>query len=265
MPPAPLANGLRRGGTLTAVTLNTWKGDGAYRLRLAAMADMLRAQQPDIVLLQECLRSADGQFDTASELARALGMRSHWTPARFKSRQIEGQSCLCWSGMAVLTHGDIVRHAALDLPSNAADGDRVAQTVHIRLHGRMVQATNVHLTHLPHAQALRQAQLDQALAAATGPLAADVHLLGGDFNTPLDALPDLRHHAAWQPVCTTARLLHKTTHVDEAGLPHDLDHWLGHTGDAVHWLRAWVAGDVPEASGVLPSDHRAVCIRGNWA
>ena len=48
----------------------------------------LAALAPDVVALQEDLRTADGQTHTAQTLARALGLHLHTLPARAKPRRV---------------------------------------------------------------------------------------------------------------------------------------------------------------------------------
>jgi endonuclease/exonuclease/phosphatase family metal-dependent hydrolase len=64
------------------VSLNTWKAEGDYVRRIDAMAAGLSALSPDVIALQEDLRTADGLTHTALALARALGLQLSWVPAR---------------------------------------------------------------------------------------------------------------------------------------------------------------------------------------
>lgn len=63
-------------------TLNTWKNEGDLSARLAAMAAGLRVLAPDVLLLQEVFRTADGAADTGRDLAAALGLALAYAPAR---------------------------------------------------------------------------------------------------------------------------------------------------------------------------------------
>jgi endonuclease/exonuclease/phosphatase family metal-dependent hydrolase len=156
------------------VTLNTWKGDGAYHRRLVAMAEGLRAENPDIVLLQEALRAPEVRLDTAAYLAETLGMDYVAWHGRHKRRMIEGQEFDCTSGVAILSRVPIVASRIIALPSNPADGERAALSVRIG----QVEYVSLHLTHLADGAALRRIQLETILRQIdNGPA-----LLGGDFN-----------------------------------------------------------------------------------
>jgi endonuclease/exonuclease/phosphatase family metal-dependent hydrolase len=56
------------------VSLNTWKGEADYPRRVQAMAEGQAELAPDVVALQEDLRSSDGLTHTAGALAQALGL-----------------------------------------------------------------------------------------------------------------------------------------------------------------------------------------------
>ncbi|MGD9331903.1 MAG: hypothetical protein PVJ53_11355 [Desulfobacterales bacterium] len=45
--------------------MNTWQGEGVCRRRLKWLAAALPAQAPDLVCLQRCLQTWDGDLDTA--------------------------------------------------------------------------------------------------------------------------------------------------------------------------------------------------------
>jgi endonuclease/exonuclease/phosphatase family metal-dependent hydrolase len=75
-------------GCIRIITINTWKGDGNYDWRMQLMAMELYNLQPDIVCLQESVRSEDYQIDTAEFLADFLGLEMVYAPARLKSRSI---------------------------------------------------------------------------------------------------------------------------------------------------------------------------------
>lgn len=126
------------GTLIRLVTLNSWKCDGAYRLRVQAMATQLRRLAPDVVAIQESFASLDGQHDTARTLAQVLGM--HWVlaPARRKHRVCEGLTLDSYSGLAVLSKWPFTRHAVLPLPSEPADGERIAVLCQLRAGARTV-------------------------------------------------------------------------------------------------------------------------------
>lgn len=147
------------------VSLNTWKCDGPYRQRLGLMAEELAALAPDVLLLQEVFASEDGHADTAAFLAQALAMHVTVSPARRKHRLFEGQSRLSTSGLAMLCRQPLRSWQVLELPSDEADGERIALLASVSHGSQNIWLANLHLTHLPDAGELRARQLQSCLAA----------------------------------------------------------------------------------------------------
>lgn len=178
---------------LRVVTLNTWKGDGAYAARLDAMARGLAELRPDLVALQECLTAPEQGLDTARVLAEALGARAIVHAGRRKLRKVEGYEAMSTSGLAVLTRLPVMDVAAFPLPADPADGERDALRVVAQSAAGSVQFLCLHLTHLVHRGDLRQAQLRAALAGLNRMHATTV--VAGDFNAgiaELDLPPGLQ-------------------------------------------------------------------------
>src|SRR5882724_10070526 len=90
---------------LRFVTLNTWKNEGDYFVRMRAMIVGLRALEPDVVLLQEVFRTADGTVHTARSLADALSLTMAYAPARAFPRPWQGGKVQSESGLAILLRG----------------------------------------------------------------------------------------------------------------------------------------------------------------
>jgi len=168
--------------TVRLVTLNTWKGDGDYLLRLAAMAEGLAAIDPQVICLQEVFTAADLGLDTAARLASLLGMSCHHLPARRKSRQFGNRMIDSTSGLAILSRLPVQWTRPLDLPSDPLDGERIAQMAALDVGTGRLLLINLHLTHLRQADALRRRQLETIFAAidpSDGWLAV---IMAGDFN-----------------------------------------------------------------------------------
>lgn len=89
------------GGRLRVVTLNTWKCEGVYALRMQAMVEQLQPLNADVLVLQESFASADGMISTARTLAEALHLEYAWIPERPKSRLCDGHWMESYSGLAV--------------------------------------------------------------------------------------------------------------------------------------------------------------------
>jgi endonuclease/exonuclease/phosphatase family metal-dependent hydrolase len=169
---------------LRIVTLNTWKGDGAYTKRLAAMALGLAALSPDIVALQEVLAAPAAGCDTAAALASALGLRLAVLPLRRKARIVEGRTVESTSGLAVLSREPIRAQRSVPLATDPRDGERTALIADVA--GLTVAC--VHFTHLTDGDELRRLQWQEVEAAVAGSSAV---IVAGDFNAPIEMF-DLR-------------------------------------------------------------------------
>lgn len=163
---------------MRVVTLNTWKGDGAYAARLSAMARGLQDLAPDVVLLQEVLDAPALGLHTGHALGRHLGLNVVNLPLREKKRVVEGRSVDSRSGLAVLSRHPVRATLSIPLPSAPQDGERAALVVEINAPHGPTAVTNLHLTHLDDA-GLRRRQLEAAQRVAKRPGTA---LIGGDFN-----------------------------------------------------------------------------------
>lgn len=156
--------------TLSLVTLNTWKCDGDYFRRAGRIAEGLKALGPDVVLLQEVFASACGGIHTGEAVCERLRHTHVHAPARRKPRTIAGAAIESTSGLSVLTRLAVLGVETLDLPSDPADGERIAQVVALRWRGVTLGIVNTHLTHLDDAD-------------------VDAAVLGGDFNAEPDEAP----------------------------------------------------------------------------
>lgn len=243
------------------VSLNTWKGDGDYPRRLKAMVKGLASLSPDLIALQEDVRTDDGRIHTAQTLAQALGLYLIWLPARAKHRQVGPHMEASTSGFAVLSREPILEQRVLTLPDDPRDGQRLAQCVQLpwALGGGWL--INLHLTHLPDRPELRQAQLWHVVNELSVWAADERWLLCGDFNAgPAD--PEIAV-CLWPngPLNDVFSGVHKLTHVDAKGRGVNLDQifWRAPPGRGLTVHRAWVALDQPDENGARASDHSAVC------
>jgi endonuclease/exonuclease/phosphatase family metal-dependent hydrolase len=244
------------------VSLNTWKCEGDYPQRVRAMAEGLVALSPDVVALQEDLRTRDGLTHTARSLATVLSMQMAWLPARAKPRLLNGQCTDTTSGLAVLSRQPVLEQGSVVLPADARDGERVAQWV--RLAGAHADwwLVNLHLTHLPDRADLRRAQLETVLQALQRVAGEQPVVLCGDFNA---ALTDPEIASAMHPQGPLVDAFSgqaKVTHRGSSVTGYNLDHILlravrGQPPFSVAHAR--VVLDGPDAHGVWPSDHFAVC------
>ena len=173
--------------SLVVMTLNTWKGDGAYKARLRLMAEEIGRLDADILLLQECFAAPVLGCDTTAALAGAMGFHSASWAGRRKIRLCEGAEAISTSGLAVLSRHPIRRWRAVPLPSDPRDGERAALFVEIDHPAGAILAVSLHLTHLLDAQALRRRQFESVVTELAGVSPATIVIVGGDFNAAADA------------------------------------------------------------------------------
>jgi endonuclease/exonuclease/phosphatase family metal-dependent hydrolase len=169
---------------------------------------------------------------------------------------------LTTSGLSVLSRRPVLEQRVLALPQDVRDGERLAQCV--RLPGETGDwwLVNLHLTSLPDRADLRRAQLDAVLAAVDTFDGGLPVVLCGDFN----AAPGDPEIADWLqprgPLTDVFAGQPKVTHIAEDGRAQDLDQVLLHSAAGrppVAGVPVGVVLDRPDAHGVVPSDHFAVC------
>src|SRR6202789_1001131 len=168
--------------SLEVMTLNTWKGDGAYKARLRLMAEEVSRLDPDILLLQECFAAPELGYDTAAALAGATGFHLASWAGRRKTRLCEGAEPVSTSGLAVLSRHPIRKWRTVPLPSDPRDGERAALFAEIDHPAGTILAVSLHLTHLRDAQALRRRQFESIITELAGGSPATIVIGGGGFN-----------------------------------------------------------------------------------
>lgn len=179
---------------MSLLTLNTWKGDGAYRRRMHHLRQALSGGPWSICCFQEVFDAEGEERSTVRHLEAALpAHRSYVTPARPKLRQLEatGELVPSTSGLMIMT--SFPSAGALEvlaLPDCEQDQDRRAQILTLRTPAGLVRLVNVHFTHLRQGGALRKAQVKALLADLSArerayPVAATV--IAGDFNCEADS------------------------------------------------------------------------------
>lgn len=247
---------------LRVVSINTGKGDGAYRRRLELLSEGLHLLDPDVVLVQEALKSEDGSLDTLQLLADRLGLHPSFAPARFKPREVEGVLQNTWSGIAMLSKVVPDQVIPIQLPMDPRDGDRVSLVTHFA----SLAIASVHLTHLRDAEAalVRRRQIETVLGSDALRERTNV-LIGGDFNIKLDGIDQLLSGIEeW-----TARDAFGTQTDGRATVPVTKPMAEGYCLDYIFALTrpgqslpsfsdSRVVLGEPDASGIYPSDHRGV-------
>lgn len=238
---------------MRVVTLNTWKGDGAYAARLSAMARGLEDLAPDVVLLQEVLDAPALGLHTGHALGRHLGLNVVNLPLREKKRVVEGRSVDSRSGLAVLSRHPVRATLSIPLPSAPQDGERAALVVEINAPHGPTTVTNLHLTHLDD-PGLRRRQLEAAQRVAKRPGTA---LIGGDFNAHVEAF--MLSGSGWRDCRSELGHAPRSTLVGQPDGPC-LDHllWSGHGRPPKSWRVD--LDQVCDMGQPVYSDHCAVVV-----
>lgn len=257
------------------LTINSWKGDGDYPRRLRLLEEGIRALNPDLVLVQEVLKTTDGTYHTLQSLQAALGFYAFFSPMRRKVREIAGKRQVSDSGMGMLSRYPWLETTTIRLPSNEADGGRVGQKAVVAIDGKMLLLGNLHLSFLPGGDALRTAQLEHMLKEMGKSPPEAPGILGGDFNAVPHSAPIqfLLSHRTWEArdAFTAANGLSMegiTLPSGKAGKPGkriDYLFVLGKHGLALpRVLEARVVLDQADESGTFPSDHHGLMATFTW-
>jgi endonuclease/exonuclease/phosphatase family metal-dependent hydrolase len=255
-----------RSRTLRIISYNTWKNEGPYADRLAAMSAGLGRLDPDVVLLQECFRTPGGEADTAAALAASLGMACGYAAARRARRRWRGRDVDSESGLAVLVRGAIEAQDRWPLPTCEAGGERVAVLVRARVaDGAEIIAGSFHLSHLRGDEEGRRAQFEAVLAHPWWRTPQVLRVAGGDANTTTEgeALNWAAAHSELRIADVFAGQEREPTHPlpsrpDRRGRPIDQLFLVATRGEMPgRRIGGGVALAEPEA-GIWPSDHAAV-------
>jgi endonuclease/exonuclease/phosphatase family metal-dependent hydrolase len=172
--------------SIKIVTINTWKCDGNYPVRMLLLAEQLTNLKPDIVACQECFQSDEGNADTLKFLAGELEMEFCFLAGRQRKRLFRKIWVDSFSGLGILSMFPIIGMAQFDLPNSPGDNDRKVQQALIELPTGNLLLTNTHLTHLRDVN-LRTNQAKTLAALVTADKSARYHVVCGDFNAKPDS------------------------------------------------------------------------------
>jgi endonuclease/exonuclease/phosphatase family metal-dependent hydrolase len=100
--------------TFSAATLNIWSRFGPWEERLVAIREGLRTLAPDVIGMQEVLRSSN--LDQAKAVSEGLGYHIAWG----KASENHGFPV----GNAILSRWPILRSEVIPLPNGGSDEDR---------------------------------------------------------------------------------------------------------------------------------------------
>jgi endonuclease/exonuclease/phosphatase family metal-dependent hydrolase len=250
---------------INVITINTWKCDGDYYGRMNALLRQLKFINPDIIVCQECFKTADNTIDTIAYLAEGLNMDALFTPARFKKRKIGNGIWDSFSGLGILSRYPVELTEELDLPSNNEDGGRVAQFSKIKIsrYNSLVIA-NIHLSFLAGAEELRIQQLHRILKRLQEYKEVDYKLVCGDFNCEIDSPEIISIKNTFNIVdCYSAGegIEPRSSKISEDG--YQLNKCVDHifclvepTTDFPAFTKSEIILNQPdEESGIYPSDH----------
>ena len=170
------------------VTINTWKCDGEYRVRMGILAKQLKQLKPHVIACQECFYSEEANADTLKFLAAELNMNYCFLPGRSKKRLFEGRVVDSTSGLGILSVYPVTETGSFDLPVVAEDNDRKAFRANVNLpSGKIVTVTTTHLTHLGQHKGLRKAQAEALAGFVTEESPKPYYIICGDFNATPDS------------------------------------------------------------------------------
>lgn len=246
---------------ITIATFNTWNCQGELARRLPLMIDGLASLKADVILLQEVFAQSPAGMHVGRRLASALSMDMHFVAARQKVRLLNGAAVLGHSGLAVLSKTPIHDGKAVKLPMDDRDGERIGQRVLLTIRGLDVIVGNMHLTHLPDADALRRKQLQTMLWGCDE--AADLTVLGGDMNAPrCNGMFQILEGFVAPDFSSVEQASSINPITGSSSVPGIIDHLYlrGHKGGEIK-AKAHLALHEPHArTGRYPSDHKAVVV-----
>lgn len=171
---APVAGA---GETFRLLSYNIHHGEGMDKnLDLARIADLIKAENPDAVALQEvdknCARS--GKVDQPAAFAKLTGMTAHFQ----KAMDFDGGEY----GICLLTKGKVLEVKGFPLPNSAIPVEpRAGQALKVATSGGILTVANTHLE--VSSSALRLEQIRFLMHALTKEEKAATVVLTGDFNS----------------------------------------------------------------------------------
>ena len=232
---------------LKLVTFNIWHNQGDWAARLPLLVAVIRAEDPDVIGLQEVLEDAAvGLPNQAQTLADALGGYS----VHFVSTDPEGAPRRY--GNAILSRLPVTDFESRKL--QPLDDYRTALRVRVAVGGRAVDVVNTHLAWQADAAPVRARQIDDVVSML--PQDGTPVIVMGDFNAVqedagLAALTGPRFFSALPRGAAQTTLNPAKGHP-----PRVIDHIFAETAKFAP-VSAAVIGSEP-VGGEYPSDHFGV-------
>lgn len=249
--------GTRADAPLTVVTLNLWHDKQDWPHRQDLIVAGLRAQSPDVILLQEVLQDA-GLPNQAATLAERLGYRYRFFSVDPPDRARRYGNAILIRAEPLATHE--IKLAPLDDYRNA--GHVLAD-----IGGRRISIYVTHLHHTAEGGAIRARQVEDLLGFVAATRGDAPALIGGDFNTRADA-PELKPladafvdaYAAAHPGEDVDAPERSTLNTHAGHAPLRIDH-VFFPREAFRIDDARIILDRADANGAWPSDHYGVRVR----
>jgi endonuclease/exonuclease/phosphatase family metal-dependent hydrolase len=232
---------------LKLVTFNIWHNQGDWAARLPLLAAAIRAEDPDLIGLQEVLEDAAvGLPNQAQTLADTLGGYE----VHFVSTDPEGAPRRY--GNALLSRLPVVGFDSRKL--EPLDDYRTAVRVRVSLGGRLIDVVNTHLAWQEDAAAVRARQIQDVVSML--PQDGTPLIVMGDFNAVqedagLAALTGPRFFSALPRGTAVTTLNPAKGHPNRV-----IDHIFVET-ERFEPVAATVIGMTP-TNGEYPSDHFGV-------
>lgn len=232
---------------LKLVTFNIWHNQGDWAARLPLLVAAIRAEDPDVIALQEVLEDAAvGLPNQARTIADALGGYE----VHFVSTDAEGAPRRY--GNALLSRLPVVGFDTRKL--EPLDDYRTAVRVRVSMGGRLVDVVNTHLAWQEDAAAVRARQIQDVVSML--PRDGTPLIVMGDFNAVqedagLAALTGPRFFSAL-PRGTVATTLNPAKEHPNRVIDH-----IFVEADRFEPVQASVIGMTP-TDGEYPSDHFGV-------
>ncbi|WP_395943486.1 endonuclease/exonuclease/phosphatase family protein [Brevundimonas sp.] len=235
------------GAHLKVATFNIWHNQGDWPARRPLLVQALKAQNADVIALQEVLEDADAGLENQAEmLARELGGYS----VAFVSTDPEGAPRRY--GNALLTRLPVLQEASVRL--EPLDDYRTALRLRVEVRDRPVDVVVTHLAWQEDAAPVRAQQIGHLLSWLTQegvPL-----VLMGDFNAEQDD-PGLASLTGPRFTSALPRGSVATTLNPAKGHPNRVIDHIFVEPEFFAPVHSHVFGDEP-TNGEHPSDHFGV-------
>jgi endonuclease/exonuclease/phosphatase family metal-dependent hydrolase len=240
---------------IKVITLNLRFTADRWQERFPMIVDLLHAEQPDFVGLQEVAL----KIQQAHLILGALNYLNPQNPYKLRVADDTFQPAILAN--AILSRYPIIKHERLCLPETF----RIAQRIVVHIHEKVLNIANTHLHHKPYDnESIRLPQM-KAVVDWLNRQVCDSVILMGDFN----ARPDSETIDYAQKSFQSA---HRTIHgcepdktfptplIDKDFKPRTID-YIFYSVDTLKVTHAKLVGNQPhpDDTTLYPSDHFGVC------